>query len=45
MNKQLKLLIITLSIFLVSIIFAACTTTRVDVGHIGVKVNLAGSDR
>lgn len=45
MNKQLKLLIITLSIFLASIIFAACTTTRVDVGHIGVKVNLAGSDR
>ncbi len=39
-------LAIILGLFLVSsCLFAACTTTRVEVGHIGVKVKLAGSDR
>ena len=45
MNGLTKLAVI-LGLFLVSsILFAACTTTRVEVGHIGVKVKLAGSDR
>lgn len=45
MNKQLKLLIVSFVLLFVVILFVGCTTTRVDVGHVGVKVNLAGSDR
>jgi regulator of protease activity HflC (stomatin/prohibitin superfamily) len=45
MSGLTKLAII-LGVFLVSsLLFAACTTTRVDVGHVGVKVKLAGSGR
>lgn len=42
---MIKKLIIAGVIFLFSCIFIGCTTTRVDVGHVGVKVKLAGSDR
>lgn len=45
MNKMIKILIGTGLLLVFSIIFAACTTTRVDVGHVGVKVKLAGSER
>lgn len=45
MNKIIRLLLISGTLLLFSIVFAACTLTRVDVGHIGVKVKLAGSDR
>lgn len=45
MNGLVKLLIVSGVILVFSIIFAACTTTRVDVGHVGVKIKLAGSDR
>lgn len=45
MNGLIKLLIVSGVVLVFSIIFAACTTTRVDVGHVGVKVKLAGSER
>lgn len=45
MNSVVKFLITAGVLFVFSVVFAACTTTRVDVGHVGVKVKLAGSDR
>lgn len=45
MNGLIKLLIVSGVVLVFSVIFAACTTTRVDVGHVGVKIKLAGSDR
>jgi regulator of protease activity HflC (stomatin/prohibitin superfamily) len=45
MNNLVKLAIV-LGVFVVfSGMFVGCTTTRVDVGHVGVKVKLAGSGR
>lgn len=43
--KDFKYLIIVVSAFLLSLIFVGCTTTRINVGHVGVKVKLAGSER
>jgi regulator of protease activity HflC (stomatin/prohibitin superfamily) len=45
METWIKRLIAFGVILVMSIIFCACTLTRIDVGHIGVKVKLAGSDR
>lgn len=45
MNKTIKLLVGAAIALLFSIMFVSCTTTRVDVGHVGLKVKLAGSDR
>ena len=45
MNGLIKTLIIGGVLLIVSILFCACTFTRVDVGFIGVKVKLAGSER
>jgi regulator of protease activity HflC (stomatin/prohibitin superfamily) len=45
MNGLIKFLIVSGIVLVFSIVFAACTTTRVDVGHVGVKIKLAGSDR
>lgn len=45
MSKLLKILLASGILFVFSVILAACTMTRVDVGHVGVKVKLAGSDR
>jgi len=40
MSRLMKILIITGMLILVSGVFTACTTTRIDTGHIGVKVKL-----
>jgi len=45
MDKLIKTLIISGLLVIFSIVFCACTMTRVDTGHVGVKVKLAGSDR
>lgn len=45
MNKLIRNLILGTVVFLVVIIFCSCTMTRIDTGHVGVKVKLAGSDR
>jgi regulator of protease activity HflC (stomatin/prohibitin superfamily) len=45
MSGLTKLLIIIGALLVSSLIFVGCTTTRVDVGHVGVKVKLAGSGR
>lgn len=45
MPKSIKTLIGAVSLIIFFAIFAGCTTTRVDVGHVGVKIKLAGSDR
>lgn len=45
MNKLLKYAILSVLILVVVSIFGCATLTRIDVGHIGVKVKLAGSDR
>ncbi len=45
MNGLVKVLIASGLLALFSIIFCACTMTRIDTGHVGVKVKLAGSDR
>lgn len=45
MDKLIRSLIIGGVLLIVSIVFCACTLTRVDVGYVGVKVKLAGSDR
>jgi regulator of protease activity HflC (stomatin/prohibitin superfamily) len=45
MNKLVKYSIISVLALVVVSIFGCATLTRIDVGHIGVKVKLAGSDR
>lgn len=45
MEKLVRTLIIAGVLLIVSVVFCACTMTRVDTGHVGVKVKLAGSDR
>lgn len=45
MNNLIKLAITLGIILMFSGIFVSCTTTRVDVGHVGVKVKLAGTGR
>lgn len=45
MNKLVKYSIISVVALIVLSIFGCTTLTRIDVGHIGVKVKLAGSDR
>lgn len=43
--KNIKLLVALAITILFSIIFIGCTTTRINVGHVGVKIKLAGSER
>ena len=43
--RFLRLIGALFALSLVATIFGCATTTRIDVGHIGVKVKLAGSDR
>jgi len=45
MNKLMKYSIVVAVTMIVLSIFGCATLTRIDVGHIGVKVKLAGSDR
>jgi len=45
MNKLIKYSIVVAVTMIVLSIFGCATLTRIDVGHIGVKVKLAGSDR
>lgn len=44
-TKNFKLMVAGLTLLVFSIIFASCTLTRVNVGYVGVKVKLAGSER
>lgn len=45
MDKLIKSLIIGGVLLIISIVFCACTMTRVNAGYVGVKVKLAGSER
>jgi regulator of protease activity HflC (stomatin/prohibitin superfamily) len=45
MNKLMKYSIVVAVTMIVLSIFGCATLTRIDVGHIGVKIKLAGSDR
>lgn len=44
-RKYTKFIIAAFVVFIILPIVGCATTTRIDVGHIGVKVKLAGSDR
>ncbi len=44
-SKFVRNIIIAVAVVLVSIIFMGCTMTRIDVGHIGLKIKLAGDSR
>jgi len=43
--KFVKFVAAVLAVFICACIFGCSTLTRIDVGHVGVKVKLAGSDR
>lgn len=45
MERLVKILIVSGILLVISVVFCACTMTRIDTGHVGVKVRLAGSDR
>lgn len=44
MKFRVSIILSFVSLIMLSMI-TACSTTRVDVGHVGLKVKLAGSDR